>query len=81
MPQLLIDLPEPCDSCHASAASVGAGREAHRAALRCVCCGKPRGWINLAVATFAAALAAKPGAPDAIKIRAVDWTPPGAPPR
>jgi len=73
MSAFVVQLPE-C-ACGSSLAAVGAAAAPHQSSLRCDC-GASRGAISLVTATFAATLAAKPGAPGAIKIRRLDWQPP-----
>jgi hypothetical protein len=66
---LSVELPDTCPQCSAAVATVGPGREPHKASLRCTACGRHRGWLSLATWSFIHEIANKFGRPDApIKI-------------
>jgi hypothetical protein len=72
-----VELPDACPQCSTALASIGPGREPHKASLRCCQCGRHRGWVSLISFTFiseAVRLAGKPDTP--IKIRRGVWQPP-----
>jgi hypothetical protein len=49
-----VELPDPCPQCSSAIVTIGAGREPHKASLRCCQCGRHRGWISLVSYTFIA---------------------------
>lgn len=67
---LSVELPDKCPNCYGVIATVGPGREPHKASLRCTTCGRHRGWLSLQTWSFIHELAAKVAAPmTPIKIR------------
>jgi hypothetical protein len=55
----------PCAVCGETAVVVGAGAGPHVAALRCLCCGRHRGWLSKTVADFLMDLVVRFGRPTA----------------
>jgi len=71
-----VELPDACPSCQGYVATVGPGVAPHKASLRCMTCGRHRGWMSLVAYTFISEIANKFGRPDTpIKVRRGNWQP------
>jgi hypothetical protein len=73
---LSVELPTVCPTCSAVLATIGEGREPHKASLRCTSCNAFRGHMSIVTWSFIANLAGRFGAPtEPIKIRRSSYEP------